>query len=77
MRKEASMTMTVEEILEQAQQLPPAERARLAEALITQTETPLARQLRAIRARIVAAQEPLLGWDELEREIADRRGGQA
>lgn len=71
------MTMTVEEILEQAQQLTPAERARLADALINQTETPLARQLRAIRTRIVAAQELLLGWDDLEREIADRRGGHA
>jgi hypothetical protein len=70
------MTMTVEEILEQAQQLTPEERARLAGALITQVETPLARQLRAIRTRIVATQEPLLGWDALEREIADRRGGQ-
>jgi hypothetical protein len=36
----------------------------------------LGRRLWEIRARIVASGEPLLGWEEIEREIAERRGGQ-
>jgi hypothetical protein len=38
-------------------------------------KTPLGRRLWEIRARIVASGEPLLGWKEIEREVADRRGG--
>ena len=37
--------------------------------------TPLGRKLRAIRARIVASGEPFLNWDDLEKEMASRRGG--
>ena len=37
--------------------------------------SPLGRRLREIRARIVASGVPLLNWEELEREIAERRGG--
>lgn len=36
--------------------------------------TPLGRKLVKIRAEIVASGEPLLPWESLEREIADRRG---
>ena len=37
--------------------------------------TPLGRRLWELRKRIVASGEPLLDWDDLEREIAERRGG--
>lgn len=36
--------------------------------------TPLGRRLWAIRKRIVASGETLLGWDEIEKEVAARRG---
>lgn len=39
-------------------------------------QTALGQQLRAARARLIASGEPLLDWDELEQEIAERRGGQ-
>lgn len=37
-------------------------------------KTPLGRRLWAIRKRIVASGETLLGWEEIEKEIATRRG---
>ncbi len=37
----------------------------------------LGQRLQAIRQRIVAAGVPLLNWDELEAEVAERRGGEA
>ena len=37
--------------------------------------TPIARELWEARQRIIESGEPLLDWDELEREIAERRGG--
>jgi hypothetical protein len=36
--------------------------------------TELGRRLRALREQIVASGERLLDWDELEQEIAERRG---
>ena len=36
--------------------------------------TPLGQQLWDMRSRLVASGEPLLGWEEIEREIAERRG---
>ena len=36
--------------------------------------TPLGRQLWKIRSRVIASGEPLLGWKEIEQEIAERRG---
>jgi len=38
------------------------------------SRTELGRRLREIRRRIVAAGEPLLGWDEFDREMQERRG---
>ena len=38
-----------------------------------QPQTALGRRLRAIRQRIVATGEPLLSWEDLERELAERR----
>jgi hypothetical protein len=40
-----------------------------------QPKTPLGRRLWELRKRIVASGEPLLDWDDLERELAERRGG--
>lgn len=36
--------------------------------------TPLGQRLWNIRARIVASGEPLLTWDDIDRELAERRG---
>lgn len=38
-------------------------------------KTELGKQLQAVRARIVAFGEPLLDWEGIEREKAERRGG--
>jgi hypothetical protein len=37
--------------------------------------TPLGARLTEIRKRIVASGQPLLDWDGIEREVAERRGG--
>jgi hypothetical protein len=37
--------------------------------------TELGRRLWELRKRIVSSGEPLLDWDDLEREVAERRGG--
>ncbi len=72
------MTITVEELYEQAKILTPVERRRLAELLVQPItkHTSLAERLRATRAQIVASGEPLLNWQELEREVLERRGEQ-
>jgi len=36
--------------------------------------TALGRRLWEIRQRVVKSGEPLLDWDDLEREVAERRG---
>ena len=38
------------------------------------SRTPLGKRLLRLRERIVASGEPLLTWDEVEREVAERRG---
>ncbi|MCG6133906.1 MAG: DUF2281 domain-containing protein [Nostoc sp. LLA-1] len=38
-------------------------------------KTPLGERLRQIRSRIIDSGEPLLSRDEIEKEIASRRGG--
>jgi hypothetical protein len=40
-----------------------------------QPRTPLGRRLWELRQRIVASGEPLLDWDDIEQEVAERRGG--
>ena len=37
-------------------------------------KTSLGQRLWKIRSRLIAAGEPLLGWEEIEQEIAERRG---
>lgn len=44
------------------------------EALSYKPKTPLGQRLWEIRSRIVASGEPLLGWEEVEQEVAERRG---
>jgi hypothetical protein len=44
------------------------------EAVPAQPRTALGKQLSRIRDRIIASGEPLLSWNEVEEEIADRRG---
>jgi predicted RecB family endonuclease len=39
--------------------------------------SPLGQSLRSIRQRIVASGTPLLTWDDLAKEVATRRGGEA
>jgi hypothetical protein len=39
------------------------------------SKSSLGKQLREIRAKIVATGEPLLNQDSIEKEIANRRGG--
>jgi hypothetical protein len=72
------MAITVEELYKQAQVLPLAERRRLGQLLVTETpeKRQLAEKLRAARARIVASGDPLLDWQSLETELAERRGEQ-
>ncbi len=36
--------------------------------------TPLGRELWEIRQRVLESGQPLLDWEDLEREVADRRG---
>jgi hypothetical protein len=39
-------------------------------------KTPLGRRLMELHAEVVASGQPLLeSWDDLEREVAERRGG--
>lgn len=45
------------------------------EALSYRPRTALGQRLWAIRARIIASGEPLLAPEEVEREVAERRGG--
>jgi hypothetical protein len=40
-------------------------------------QSPLGRELWEIRQRVVASGEPLLDWEDLERELAERRGRSA
>lgn len=39
-----------------------------------QPKTPLGQRLWELRSKIVASNQPLLGWEDIEQEVADRRG---
>ena len=41
----------------------------------TAKKPPLGERLREIRSKIVTSGKPLLNVDEIEKELADRRGG--
>ena len=38
-------------------------------------QTKLGRQLMQIRHALIASEKPLMTWEEIEREVAERRGG--
>lgn len=40
----------------------------------SQRRTPLARRLDEIRERVKASGQPLLSWEDIDRELAERRG---
>lgn len=42
---------------------------------LLQPKTPLVQKLAETRARIIISGERLLEWDDVEREVAERRGG--
>jgi hypothetical protein len=73
--------MTIEELLLEKWRILPSDRQQEVLALVDRlampsphTDSPLGEKLRAIRSRIVESGIPLLNDDELEREIAERRG---
>jgi hypothetical protein len=73
--------MTTEELLLEKWRILPPDRQQevlaLADRLtkpLPNVDSPLGEKLRAIRTRIVESGIPLLKDDELEREIAERRG---
>jgi hypothetical protein len=73
------MTVTVEELYQQAQQLSAEERRCLALLLVelpasVSPEPTLGERLRTIRARIVASGAPLLNEAGLAGEVTERRG---
>ncbi len=43
---------------------------------VVNTETTLAQRLTGIRKRIIASGEPLMNWEEIGHEVAERRGGE-
>ncbi|NJK51691.1 MAG: hypothetical protein HC936_00970 [Leptolyngbyaceae cyanobacterium SU_3_3] len=49
----------------------------LKQKTVAQKINPLGQRLRTIRQRIVDSGQPLLTWDDLEQEVAERRGGEA
>jgi hypothetical protein len=53
----------------------PQRPARVQGAAATgEAKTPLGRRLRLLRKRIIASGQPRLSWEDLDRELAERRG---
>jgi len=48
---------------------------RATDPAFVQAKTPLGKKLQEIRAQIIASGEPLLTIEDVEREVAERRGG--
>ncbi|MCY6489415.1 hypothetical protein [Leptolyngbya sp. GGD] len=75
--------MTTEElVIEKIRRLNPEQQQQVWEFINTLPEpkeepeiSPLGKRLRELRAEIVASGEPLLSREDLERELAERRGG--
>jgi hypothetical protein len=78
------MTITLDQVQPLVDQLTPGEKARLIEHLTAQLtkeailpeppESQLGRQLRSLRAAIVASGVPLLDRHQLAAEVTERRG---
>lgn len=80
--EDEAMTIAVDAIYEDGVLKPktPVDLPDKAEVHITiETEetsrTPLGKDLRKLRAEVVKSGAPLLGWDEIQEEVASRRGG--
>ena len=68
--------MTSERLQERTMASIPERALRENEVVVEwQPQTALGRRLWEIRQQIIATGEPLLSWDDLERELAERRGG--
>lgn len=72
--QEKALEEYLEEPQEQVRKETKTERQGFDAAKKREFKTPLARRLWEIRLRIVASGRPLLGWEELEKEIAEGRG---
>jgi predicted DNA-binding antitoxin AbrB/MazE fold protein len=55
--------------------LPDKAEVRLTIETAETSRTPLGKDLRELKARVVESGVPLLDWDEIETEVASRRGG--
>jgi predicted DNA-binding antitoxin AbrB/MazE fold protein len=76
------MTIDVEAVyedgmlkLKEAVDLPEKAEVRVTIQTTPAPRTPLGRVLRELRAKIVASGAPGLSWEEIEEEVASRRGG--
>ena len=65
----------VKDYLEHLDAPPPRVEAAPQEAQLDSERALLMKRLGAIRARIEASGEKLLSWEEIEEEVAQRRGG--
>jgi hypothetical protein len=63
-----------ESIVSKREPMPETDHFNQGKSCIFEPKTPLGKRLWAIRKKIVASGEPLLGWDEIEKEVAARRG---
>lgn len=72
--QEKALEEYLEEPSQRAQKKTKMERQSPQEGKEREFKTPLAKRLWEIRLRIVASGQPLLSRDEIEREIAERRG---
>jgi chorismate-pyruvate lyase len=54
--------------------LPSREKSSLPDLGYRSARTELGRKLQEIRSRIVAGGQPLLVWEEFDREVGERRG---
>ena len=76
------MTIDVEAVyengvlrLKQSVNLPEKTEVHVTIETTAPARTPLGRKLRELRSRILRSGAPTLGWEEIEEDVASRRGG--
>jgi len=76
------MTIDVEAVyengvlrLKQSVNLPEKAEVQVTIETTAPARTPLGRKLRELRSRILRSGAPTLGWEEIEEDVASRRGG--
>jgi len=74
LREEALEEYLKESVHNSAASLAPKQSVASKSTWARKFRTPLGRQLWKIRSKMIASGEPLLGWEEIEQEIAERRG---